>query len=230
MRTGIIDMTAIAATRTAATRTATGPATRALLACGAVSAPLWSAVSLAQAAARDGFDLTRHPLSALANGDLGWLQIANFVVGGLLMIAGAAGLRRALRGTPGGTWTPRLVRLAGIGMVAAGAFVMDPADGFPAGTPAGMPQAISWHGYAHMAAGTLTFATLIAACFVLGRHFGRAADRRAAVAARLAGTALLLGDGWAMTGGKGGSLTLAAGAVAAMGFVSWVAARYRRNR
>jgi hypothetical protein len=85
-------------------------------------------VSLPQAATREGFDLTRHPLS---NGSLGRLQIANFVLAGMLTIAGAAGLRRVLRGTPGGTWAPRLVRVTGVGMIAAGAFVMDAGDGFP---------------------------------------------------------------------------------------------------
>ena len=68
-------MTAILAPATSRTRT--------LLTCAAVAAPLWAAVSLAQAATRAGFDLTRHPLSALSNGSLGWLQIANFVVAGV---------------------------------------------------------------------------------------------------------------------------------------------------
>src|SRR4029450_10187220 len=79
--------------------------------CRPGAGPVWGAVSLAQAATREGFDLTRHPLSALANGSLGWLQIANFLVAGVLTIAGATGLRRALHGGRGGTWVPRLVRL-----------------------------------------------------------------------------------------------------------------------
>ena len=43
----------------------------------ATSASSTAVVSLTQAATRAGFDLTRHPLSALSNGDLGWLQITN---------------------------------------------------------------------------------------------------------------------------------------------------------
>ena len=46
---------------------------------------------------RDGFDIRRHALSLLTNGDLGWIQILNFVLPGLLVIAGAFGMRRALR-------------------------------------------------------------------------------------------------------------------------------------
>ncbi|WP_371497662.1 DUF998 domain-containing protein [Kitasatospora sp. NBC_00374] len=203
--------------------------TRALLGCASVAAPLWATVALIQAATRDGFDLTRHPLSALANGSLGWIQISNFLLAGLLTTVGASGLRRVMRGTPGGTWVPRLVRINGLGMIAAGTFVMDPADGFPLGTPDGMPAALSWHSYGHFAAGSIAFAALIAACYVLGRHFARSGQRRNAVASRVAGSALLLGNGWAMSGGRGGSLTLAVGAIAAMLWISVVAARYRRR-
>lgn len=201
--------------------------TRTLLTCAVVAGPLWAVVSLAQAAAREGFDLTRHPLSALSNGSLGWLQITNFLVAGVLVIVGAAGLRRAMRGTVGGTWVPRLVRVNGIGMIAAGVFVMDPADGFPTGTPYGMPEALTWHSYGHMVAGSVAFVALIAACYVLGRHFSRAGNRGLAIASRVAGTALLIGNGWAMSGGQGGSLTLAVGALTAMLWISAVAARFR---
>ncbi|MDX6553302.1 MAG: hypothetical protein QOH74_1790, partial [Gaiellales bacterium] len=126
-------------------------------------------------------------------------------------------------------WAPRLVLVNGAGMIAAGVFVMDPADGFPAGTPAGMPGTLSWHSYGHMAAGSVAFLALIAACYVLGRHFSRAGNLGHAVASRVAGTALLLGNGWAMSGGKAGSLTLAVGAITAMLWVAVVAARYRRS-
>jgi hypothetical protein len=211
------------------TRTTPAATTRALLTCGAVAGPLWAAVSIAQAATREGFDLTRHPFSVLSNGALGWLQIANFVVAGVLTVLGASGLHRALRGRPGGTWVPRLTRASGVGLVAAGAFVMDPGDGFPLGTPAGMPASPSWHSYGHMVAGSLTFVTLIAACYVLGRHFSRAGDRRAALASRIAGTALLVGGCWAMSGNPGGSPALAAGAISAMLWLAAVAARFRRE-
>jgi hypothetical protein len=208
----------------------TSTSTRSLLTAAVVAAPLWAVVSLAQAATREGYDLTRHPLSVLSNGSLGWLQITNFLVAGLLTVAGAIGLRRVLHGTPGGTWAPRLVMVNGVGMIAAGLFVMDPADGFPAGTTAGMPGTLSWHSYGHLAAGSVAFIALIAACYVLGRHFSRAGNLGHAVASRVAGTALLLGNGWAMSGGKAGSLTLAVGAITAMLWVSVVAVRYRRGR
>ena len=55
-----------------------------LLACGAVAGPLFIVVGLTQALTRAGFDPVKHPLSLLSVGDLGWIQITNFVVTGLL--------------------------------------------------------------------------------------------------------------------------------------------------
>ncbi len=55
---------------------------RTLLACGVVAGPLYLIVGLTQALTRPGFDITRHDLSLLSNGDLGWVQISNFVLSG----------------------------------------------------------------------------------------------------------------------------------------------------
>ncbi|WP_329429841.1 DUF998 domain-containing protein [Streptosporangium sp. NBC_01495] len=200
------------------------PTTRVLLACSVAAAPLFAIVSLAQAFTREGFDLTRHPLSMLSTGDLGWLQIANFLLSGALTVAGALGLRRVLRGTPGGTWAPRLILVNGVATAAAGVLVMDAGDGFPVGTPLGQPSTMSWHGVMHMVTGSIAFTALIAACFILGRHFSRAGRPGFATASRLSGLVFALGDGWAMSGGHAGSLTLAVGAITAMVWVSVVAA------
>ncbi|MCF2529284.1 DUF998 domain-containing protein [Yinghuangia soli] len=220
-----------AAASGAARRAAAGPrfGTPASLACAVVAGPLWVAVSAAQAAAREGFEPTRHPLSALATGSLGWVQIANFVVAGVLIAAGATGLRRALAGAVGGVWVPRLARTAGFGMIAAGLLTMDPADGFPVGTRDGPPETLSWHAIGHMAAGSVTFAALIAAGFVLGRHYARQGRRGLAAASRTAATALLVGNAWAMSGASGGALVLAVGASSMLIWLAAAAARLRRT-
>ena len=202
--------------------------TRRQLAALAVGFPLWAAVSVAQAATREGFDILRHPLSLLSTGDLGWLQITNFVVAGVLALVGARGLRTALRGTPGGVWAPRLVAAAGIGLLAAGPLVMDPGANFPVGAPDDLPL-VSWHAVGHMLAGTVSFTALIAACFVLARHLTRTGRRGLAIASRVAGLSLALGWGWAMGGGAAGTLTLAIGAIAAMFAVAGIAALVRRG-
>ncbi|MEV0971449.1 DUF998 domain-containing protein [Microtetraspora glauca] len=144
--------------------------TRSLLGYGVIAGPVYITVSLAQALTRDGFDLARHPWSMLANGDLGWIQIANFLVVALATLAGAAGLRRALASGRGATWVPRLVGGHGVGMIGAGIFRADPAMGFPVGTPDG-PGAVSWHGTLHFTCAAVGFLCLIVACFVIGRRF-----------------------------------------------------------
>lgn len=145
--------------------------TRTRLACGACAGPLYVAVGVVQVLYRDGFDMRRHALSLMSNGNLGWIQITSFVVSGLLVIAGALGLRTSLRGTPAGTWGPLLLAVYGLGLIAAGAFVADPMDGFPPGTPSGPPVMTSWHGPFHFIAGGVGFFALVAGCLVFARWF-----------------------------------------------------------
>src|SRR6266496_2368338 len=68
--------------------------TRALLICGLIAGPFYIVVGLIQALTRPGFDLMRHDLSLLANGDLGWIQSTNLVLAGLLVVAFAVGMRQ----------------------------------------------------------------------------------------------------------------------------------------
>ena len=216
--------------QTAAATASSRPAvTRAALTCGIVAGPLWAVVSLTQAATREGFNLARLPLSVLSNGSLGWLQITNFVLAGLLLLVGSVGLGRAMTGTPGGTWAPRLLAVAGLGNIAAGALRMDPVSGFPVGTPPTSATTMSWHSAAHMGAGSITFITLTAACYVLGYHFRRTGHRRLALGSRAAGTVLSLGFGWSMTGGPAGSLTLAIGFITAMVWIAVVTSAYHAH-
>jgi Protein of unknown function (DUF998) len=82
-----------------------------LLAGGVVAGPLFLAVALIQALVRDGFDLGRHPISLLSLGDLRWIQIAGFVVTGVLCVACAVGMRRGCG--PAGAPPGRRQRAAG---------------------------------------------------------------------------------------------------------------------
>jgi hypothetical protein len=118
-----------------------------LLTAGIVAGPLFLVVWFAQAMLRDGFDPGRHPISLLALGGAGWIQIANFVVTGLLFIAGAVGMRRALGMGSGGRWVPRLVATFGLGLV-LGECSSHVGAGFPAGAPAGRSD-MSWYGTIH---------------------------------------------------------------------------------
>lgn len=216
--------------------------TRSLLGYGVIAGPVWTAVSLGQALTRDGFDLRRHQWSLLANGELGWLQTANFVVTGLMLVACAVGLRRSLRsgarGTSprprdaGATWAPRLVGAYGISLVAAGLVRADPALGFPVGTPDG-PASVSWHGLAHLIAGGIGFACLAVACFVVARRYDAEARRGYARWSRLTGITFLAGFGMiASSGGSTvGNLTFTAAATLVWVWLSAVSLdRYRTVR
>ncbi len=141
--------------------------TKSLLGYGVIAGPIYVVAVAAQAATRDGFDPTRHAASQLANGDLGWIQIATFLVTGAMTIAAAVGVRRALGPGRQSAWASGLLGAYGAGLVVAGFFRADPSDGFPPGTPPGMGE-VSWHGLVHFAVAGLGFACLVAACFVLG--------------------------------------------------------------
>lgn len=143
--------------------------TSALLVCGIVAGPLFIVVGLMQMANRPGFDIRRHALSLLQNGDLGWIQVLNSWITGALLILGAVGAKRALRSGRGRTWGPLLLGLYGLGWIGAGIFSPDPALGFPSGTPES--TTISWRGLLHFVIGTIGFIGFIAACFVFARRF-----------------------------------------------------------
>lgn len=146
-----------------------GDMTRKLLGLGVVAGPLYVTLGAAQTVIREGFDPRRHALSILANGDLGWIQVLNFLVSGAFVVAGAVGCRRVLRGSWAGTWGPILLGLYGIGMMGSGVFSADPAQGFPPG--AEISNELSRSGLLHFVFGGVAFYCLIAACFVFARRF-----------------------------------------------------------
>jgi len=170
--------------RESATRhTATGSSvsgeslTKALLRCGVIAGPLYILIGALQVLIRPGFDVRYNVLSQMALGDLGWIQTANFAISGLLVLAGAIGIGRALRSGHGATWAPRLIGIYGAGLVGAAIFSADPGFGFPPGTPAGMPTTMSTHALIHFALGGIAFFSIIGACFVVARRYAKLGQR-----------------------------------------------------
>jgi len=196
--------------------------TRALLTCGVIAGPLFPLVALLQAATRDGFDLRRHPFSMLSLGDLGWLQIVNFVVVGTLFIACSVGVRRVIRDGPGSRWAPRLVAAFGASQVVGGVFLVDAAAGFPAGAPE-LPS-FTWTGIVHSISGPVGFGCLSALCFVIARRFAARGERGSARASRAVGVVMILG----FVGVAVGDLrVLAASIVLGWAWAALIAARLR---
>jgi hypothetical membrane protein len=182
------------------------PMTRRLLACGAVGGPLFLAVILFEGARRPGYSALRDPGSALAVGRDGWVQIANFIACGLLMLAFAVGLRRALRSGLGSVAAPVLAGLYALGLIAAGVFVTN------ASGPTGQH---SWHGSAHNVASAVVFLALAVLCFVLAVRFVSRPGQRLwaaySAASGVAVLALIQGLGVEGYGGLYQRLTIAVG-------------------
>jgi hypothetical protein len=165
------------------------PTTRSLLRCGVFVGVLYLAVGVIQGLVRDGFDFRRHALSHLANGPGGWVQTTNLAVSGLLVIGAAIGIARVLQSRAAG-W---LIGLFGAGMIIASIFPTDPVDGFPPGTPLGVPTTLSTSAVIHLASGAIGFLTLAAACFVATRAMSRRKQPSMARLSFACGLAVLVG-------------------------------------
>lgn len=174
--------------------------TRSLLGYGVLVGPFYLAVALIQAFLRDGFDLMRHALSLLANGPGGWVQTANFVLSGLMVLAAAVGFKRVLG--PKSRAASWFLGAFGASMIVAAVFPADPVDGFPVGTPEGFPTSISTTGLVHFAAGTLGFTSLAISCFFAALAMSRWNAPSLARLSFLSGLAVVLGffGGFAFSG------------------------------
>ncbi|MFI7357845.1 DUF998 domain-containing protein [Streptomyces avidinii] len=190
-------------------------ARRTLLAGGTVAGPLFLGAGVVQGITRQGFDFTRNAISQLALGDAGWIQTVNFLLAGALLMGGAAGLRRAVRGERGGGRAAALVAVFGASFWAAALFPADAGAGFPVGAPD--VATMSTHGAVHMLGGMIGYLALCAAFLVLARPLAVRGHRGWAVASRCVPVAVLAG----FAGSAASVLAFTAGA----GFgLCWLAA------
>lgn len=198
--------------------------TRQLLGAGIIAGPVFAVTAAAQVLTRDGFDLRKHPLSLLSNGDYGWVQIANFIVSGAMLIAFAVGVHRVLLDGRGSTWGPRLLAGFGIGMIIAGVFTADPSIGFPIGAPEGMPDTVTVHGILHGVGAVIAFTALPIANFVYARRAFADGQRRWAWVSIVVGIVVFA----APSPGPGLSIRLAVTCAIAFAWVAVLAVRLRR--
>lgn len=133
--------------------------TRSLLGWGVVAGPFYLIVGLVLGATRPGFDFSRHALSLLMLGQLGWIQRANFVLTGLMVIAASVGVLRAIR-SGRGLAVGALVAAAGITLILSAVFAPDPVNGFP---PAAVTETPSASGVLHLICGAIQFVAIAAA-------------------------------------------------------------------
>ncbi|GAB2923166.1 hypothetical protein GCM10027280_07810 [Micromonospora polyrhachis] len=199
-----------------------------LLAAGLLAGPLFAALVAVQLVAHRDFDLSRHPISMLATGDHGWVQVATFAVTGLLVVAASRGVHHRLTAGRGRVWVPRLIALFGIGLIAAGIFVPDAENGYPAGTPDGPVATMSWHGIAHSASAAIGYNALIVAMVVFAVRL--AILRRHGWAVANAAVALTLLVLLSLPMADGVSIRMAFGGVVAFGWLAALCGSLRLGR
>jgi hypothetical membrane protein len=143
--------------------------TRFLIAGGAIGPLLFIIVLFIEGATRPGYSAWHDYGSSLSLGDQGWMQIANFLVCGLLTLGFAIGLRQVFRTGRSSVWGPILTGVFSVALIVAGLFVTDPSLGYPPGTHGSGPQTL--HGTVHGVAGLIAFSSVAIASFVMARRF-----------------------------------------------------------
>jgi len=133
---------------------------------GMIGPVLFVSTFVLEARRRVGYDSISMYVSALSLGPRGWVQVLNFVVFGLLLLAFARGVAARFRsaGAPSGIG-PTLLAIIAFGYLLSGPFVMDP-DGTPR-------NVMSVHGTIHGILGGIVFLLMPANCFVFARRFRR---------------------------------------------------------
>lgn len=104
---------------------------RALLACGVAGPLLFLAAFTIEGALRPGYSAYQHYVSTLSIGERGWVQIANFLANGTLLLLASLGWRRALAPGTASRGAPIVLAVTGVGFLLAGVFVTGPALGYP---------------------------------------------------------------------------------------------------
>jgi hypothetical protein len=160
--------------------------TRSMLGWGVVAGPFYLVVGLVLALTREGFDFSRHPLSALMLGEGGWMQVTNLALSGVMVLVAGVGLVRA-----GARGAGIAVGAFGAAMVASAIFPPDPMPGFPPGQDGATEPGMS--GILHLAFGGIGFVALAVGAFLLGRWFARRGDRTFSVWSLVAGVVVLVG-------------------------------------
>jgi hypothetical membrane protein len=130
---------------------------------GIVGPTLFVTVFLIEGWLRPGYDPLKVYVSELSLGPRGWIQIANFVVFGLLLLAFTRRVAFKFGDGKASRGGILLLTILAICFLLSGPFVMDPTH-----TP---PNQITIHGTLHGILGGIVFSLMPVSCFVFLRRF-----------------------------------------------------------
>lgn len=160
-----------------------------LVSCGGIGAILFTATYVIEGITRPGYDAGQQPISALSLGPGGWVQQANFILYGVLLVISAAGWYQLLRPARLAIWFLVLQSIGGLGLIGAGVFSMDPFPGYPPGVA---ESSATVHGTIHTILAYVLILALAESCFILALHFRRALRWRGWAAYSIASGVLML--------------------------------------
>jgi hypothetical protein len=130
---------------------------------GIIGPALFVAVFTIEGWLRPGYNPLSTYVSALSLGSRGWIQIANFVILGLLLLMFTLGVASEFPAGKASRGGPILLAIISILFIVSGPLVMD-----PTGTPL---DQITVHGTLHGLAGGIVFTLMPITCFVFLRRF-----------------------------------------------------------
>lgn len=137
-----------------------------LLLCG-LTGPIFFIVSFSvQGLFKESYRALRYPISSLAIGYNGWVQVISFLITGLLIFLFAVGVYRKLNNPLIGV----LFALVAFGLLASGVFTTDPVYGYPADKPF-IYREFTLHGKLHTLFSLLVFINIPVICFIMGKYF-----------------------------------------------------------
>jgi hypothetical protein len=162
-----------------------------LLALGPIGALFFTVSFTVQGLSRNGYDPLRHPVSSLAIGPSGWIQVYSFVIAGLLFVFFSLGIREVF---PQGKYRRSItafVLATGIGLAGAGVFSTDPVYGYPTQLPLHLAQ-FTWQGHLHDLFSLIVFISITGAAINGWRYFVITGQKGISVFSLLSAITILL--------------------------------------
>jgi hypothetical membrane protein len=130
---------------------------------GIIGPVLFVAIFTIEGWLHPGYEPLSTYVSALSLGARGWIQTANFIVLGVLLLVFARGVAAEFRTGKASKGGPILLTIIAILFLISGLFLMD-----PTGTPLNQ---VTVHGTIHGLAGGIIFLLMPTSCFVFLRRF-----------------------------------------------------------